>query len=104
MALSTVAVVLPQRPAIFELGVVSEVFGIDRTDEGVPAIDYRICSERPGEPMGMRNGLTLTTSHGLADADEADLVVAPAHDLDVPASEEILEVFRRAHARGAWVL
>jgi len=104
MPLSTVAVVVPQRPAIFELGVVSEVFGIDRTDEGVPAIDYRVCSERPGEPLGMRNGLTLTTSYGLADAEDADLVVAPAFDLSLPTSEDVLDVFRRAHARGAWVL
>jgi AraC family transcriptional regulator, transcriptional activator FtrA len=104
MTLSTVAVVLPQRPAIFELGVVSEVFGIDRTDEGVPAIDYRVCSEHPGEPIGMRNGLTLTTAHGLADAEDADLVVAPAADLSIPPSEEVLDVFRRAHARGAYVL
>ena len=104
MALSSVAVVLPQRPAIFELGVVSEVFGVDRTDEGVPAIDYRVCSERAGEPIGMINGLTLTTSYGLADADGADLVVAPAFDLDLPDSEAVLDVFRRAHARGAWVL
>ena len=104
MALSTVAVVVPPRPALFELGVVSEVFGVDRTDDGVPAIDYRVCSERPGEPIGLINGLTLTTSYGLADAEGADLVVAPAADLDLPPSEEVIDVFRRAHARGAWVL
>ena len=104
MTLSTVAVVVPHRPALFELGVVSEVFGIDRTDDGVPAIDYRICSERPGEPIQMSNGLTMTTSYGLADAEGADLVVAPAFDHDTPPSEEVLDVFRRAHANGAWAL
>jgi transcriptional regulator GlxA family with amidase domain len=104
MALRTVAVVVPQHPALFELGVVSEVFGVDRTEDGVPPIDFRVCSERPGEPIGMINGLTLTTSHGLADAEGADLVVAPAFDYAYPASDEVLEVFRREHARGAWVL
>jgi transcriptional regulator GlxA family with amidase domain len=104
MALSSVAVVVPPRPALFELGVVSEVFGIDRTDDGVPAIDYRVCSERPGEAIGLVNGLTLTTSHGLTDADDADLVVAPASDFSDPPSEAVLDVFRRAHARGAYVL
>jgi transcriptional regulator GlxA family with amidase domain len=104
MALSTVAVVVPHRPALFELGVVTEVFGTDRTDEGVPAIDFRVCSERPGEPIELRNGLSITTSHGLADAAGADLVIAPAYDLDRPPSGEVLEVFRREHARGAWVL
>src|SRR3954468_11769245 len=104
MSLSTVAVVVPQLPALFELGVVTEVFGVDRTDDGVPPIDFRICSERPGEPIAMSNGLSITTSHGLADADEADLVVAPAYDGEAPPSEAVLEVFRRAHARGAYVL
>src|SRR4051794_7192189 len=104
MPLSTVAVVVPQRPALFELGVVTEVFGVDRTDDGVPFIDFRVCSERPGEPLQMSNGVSMTTSHGLADAEEADLVVAPAYDGDEPPSEEVLEVFRRAHARGAYVL
>jgi AraC family transcriptional activator FtrA len=104
MALSTVAVVIPQHPALFELGVVTEVFGADRTDDGVPAIDYRACSETPGVPIQMRNGISITTSHGLADADEADLVVAPAYDYDMPPSEAVLDVFRRAHERGAYVL
>jgi AraC family transcriptional activator FtrA len=104
MTLSKVAVVVPQRPALFELGVVHEVFGVDRTEDGVPAIDFRVCSERPGEPIEMINGLSMTTSHGLSDADDADLVVAPAYDYAFPPSEEVLDVFRRAHARGAWVL
>jgi AraC family transcriptional activator FtrA len=104
MALSRVAVVIPQSPMLFELGVVNEVFGVDRTDDGVPLIDYRACSERPGEPIVMSNGVSITTSHGLADADDADLVVAPAYDYDNPPSEALLDVFRRAHARGAWVL
>lgn len=104
MTLSSVAVVLPNRPALFELGVVNEVFGVDRTDDGVPHIDYRACSERPGEPIAMANGVSITTSHSLADADDADLVVAPAYDYDEPPSEAVIDVFRRAHARGAWVL
>ena len=31
-------------------------------------------------------------------------MVAPAYDYDHPPSEALLDVFRRAHARGAWVL
>ena len=108
MPLSSVAVVIPRRPAMFELGVVHEVFGIDRTDDGVPPIDFRACSEHPGEPIEMANGLTMTTTHGLEDAAGADLVVAPAYgydyDFDRGESEAILEVFRQAHARGAYVL
>lgn len=104
MTLSIVAVVLPPRPAMFELGVVTEIFGVDRTDDGVPPIDFRACSERPGEPLPTENGISLTTSHGLSDAYDADLVIAPAYDYEQPLSEAVLDVFRRAHARGAWVL
>ncbi len=104
MALARVAIVLPPRPSFFELGVVHEVFGIDRSDDGVPAFDFRSCSERPGEPVEMPNGVSITTSHGLAAAAEADLVVAPAYDYAQPPSEAVLDVFRRAHARGAWTL
>lgn len=104
MALSSVAVVLPNRTAMFELGVVTEVFGVDRTNDGVPPFSFRACSENPGEPLEMRNGISITTSHGLPDAEDADLVVAPAYDYAHPPSEAVIEVFRRAHARGAWVL
>ena len=104
MALRSVAVIVPDRPALFELGVVHEVFGVDRTDDGVPPIAYRVCSERPGEPITLENGLTLTTEHGLEGAEGADLVVAPAYDYGTVPSEAVLEVFRQAHARGAWVL
>ncbi len=104
MALSKIAVVIPDRPAMFELGVVHEVFGVDRSDDGVPRFDFRSCSERPGEPIEMSNGISITTSHGLGDAEDADLVVAPAYDYSRPPSEDVLDVFRRAHARGAWVL
>ena len=101
MALRSVAVIVPDRPALFELGVVHEVFGVDRTDDGVPPIAYRVCSERPGEPITLENGLTLTTEHGLEGAEGADLVVAPAYDYGTVPSEAVLEVFRQAHARGA---
>jgi AraC family transcriptional activator FtrA len=104
MALQKVAVLVPQHPMLFEMGVVTEVFGVDRTDDGVPAFDYRLCSDRPGVPIAMDNGLSITTTHGLADAADADLVVAPAYDYDHPASPEMLEVLRAAHARGAWLL
>jgi transcriptional regulator GlxA family with amidase domain len=89
---------------MFELGVVIEVFGVDRTDDGVPAIEFRACTEQPGEPIAMDNSLTLTTEHGLSEADGADLVIAPAYDYSQPPTEKVMDVFRRAHERGAWVL
>jgi AraC family transcriptional regulator, transcriptional activator FtrA len=104
MALTSVAVVIPRRPAMFELGVVQEVFGVDRTDDGVPRIDFRVCSERPGEPIDLENGMSMTAPYGLEAAEGADLLIAPAYDNDERPSEAVLDVFRRAHARGAWLL
>ena len=84
MALTSVAVVIPHRPAMFELGVVQEVFGVDRTDDGVPRIDFRVCAERPGE-VG-RLGSAPDRHHfephapGILDAKVAE--AADAHDGD----------------------
>ncbi|MBA3782487.1 helix-turn-helix domain-containing protein [Nocardioides sp. InS609-2] len=105
MALTRVAVVLPGRPTLFELGVVHEVFGIDRTDDGVPLIEFLLCSETPGVPLEVSHGITITAPHGLDAARGADLVVAPAYDytLGTP-SEAVLDVFRQAHAEGAYLL
>ena len=104
MALTSVAVVIPHRPAMFELGVVQEVFGVDRTDDGVPPIDFRVCCERPGEPIALENGMSMTAPFGLDAAEGADLLIAPAYDNDERPSEAVLDLFRRAHARGAWLL
>jgi len=46
--LSRVATLLLDDLAMFEFGVVCEVFGIDRTDDGLPAIDFRVCGEEAG--------------------------------------------------------
>ncbi len=104
MALTSVAVVIPHRPAMFELGVVQEVFGVDRTEDGVPRIDFRVCAERPGEPIDLENGMSMTAPYGLDAAEGADLLIAPAYDNDERPSEAVLDLFRRAHARGAWLL
>ena len=104
MTLRTVAVVLPPRPGFFEVAVLHEVFGVDRTDDGVPPIELRVCSERPGEPLEAGNGMTITAPYGLDAVRGADLVCAPAYDEAEPPSEAILEVFRQAHADGAWIL
>jgi hypothetical protein len=58
--------------------VVQEVFGVDRTDDGVPPIDFRVCAERPGEPIELENGMSMTAPFGLDAAEGADLVIAPA--------------------------
>jgi transcriptional regulator GlxA family with amidase domain len=102
--LRTVAVVLINGLAPFEFGVVSEVFGIDRTDEGVPAIEFLVCGERPGEPLATSVGISVTPHHGLDGLARADLVAVPAFDIRDDYPPAVLAAVRAAADRGAIVL
>jgi transcriptional regulator GlxA family with amidase domain len=102
--LRTVAVVLIDGIAPFELGVLSEVFGIDRTEEGVPAIEFLVCGERPGEPLTTGIGVSITPHHGLDGLARADLVAVPAFDVRVDYPPAVLAAVAAAADRGATVL
>jgi AraC family transcriptional regulator, transcriptional activator FtrA len=96
--------VLLQEPvSLFEYGVLAEVFGIDRTEEGVPAFDYRVCAETPG-PLDARNGTTVTAAFGLDAAADADLIAVPASSAARTPSPAVVQVLRDAVERGAWVM
>jgi AraC family transcriptional activator FtrA len=102
--LKTIAVVVMDGTAAFELGVVCEVFGIDRTEDGVPAFDFRVCGEHPGKPL-RSTGFSIVPTHGLDAALDADLVAVPAVGGE-PSScpPALLEVLRASAARGATLL
>ena len=104
MALRSVAVLLQDPVAIFEFGVLTEVFGIDRTDDGVPPFDFRVCTENPGMPLRGDGGVTLTVPLGLEATTDADLVAIPASDAAYAPSEAVKQVVRDAVERGAHVL
>ena len=103
MPLKSVAVLLQEPVALFEFGVLAEVFGMDRTDAGVPAFDYRVCAETPG-PLDARNGTTVTAAFGLEAAADADLVAVPASSSARTPSPAVVQVLRDAVDRGAWVM
>jgi len=103
VALKSVAVLLQEPVALFEFGVLAEVFGIDRTDEGIAPFDYRVCAERPG-PLDSRNGTTVTAAFGLEAAADADLVAVPASSSARTPSPAVVQVLRDAVDRGAWVM
>ena len=102
MLRSVVAVVMPG-VAPFELGVVCEIFGIDRRDTGGPAFDFTVCTEHPGA-MATKIGIDIVVHADLSCAATADLVVVPAYGRDRPVPEAVLDVLRAAEARGAWVM
>lgn len=100
--LTNVAVIVFDGVAPFELGVVCEAWGIDRTEHGVPALDFAVCAAKPRVRTSM--GFDLHVEHGLERAAEADLLCVPAVKGADQVGEEVLQVLRDAVARGARVL
>ena len=90
----------------FELGVVCEVFGLQRPEILPDAYELRICAvDEP--PLRATGSITIDTPYRVADAAEADTVVVPAWNggaLRYSPTDEMLEVLRDAHARGARIL
>jgi transcriptional regulator GlxA family with amidase domain len=88
--------------AVFEFGVICEVFGIDRTAEGVPNFDFKVCGPEPGKPLRTSVGASITPDHGLDALIGADLVAIPA--ISGPYLPEALDAIRAAAAGGAIIL
>lgn len=104
--LQNVAAVLLDGVHPFELGVVCEVFGIDRSDDGLPVYDFAVVSAE-GPSLGTHvGGLSVTTPYGLDRLDEADLIAVPAgNDFATRVyPPELLAALRRAVDRGTRVL
>ena len=104
--LQNVAVVILNGFTPFELGVLCEVFGVDRTDDGLPAYDFAVVASQPG-PVRSSVGFTIETAFGLDRLAEADLVVISAVSeewLAVPFPEPLLDTVRATVARGGRVL
>jgi transcriptional regulator GlxA family with amidase domain len=116
--LRNVAVVLVDGFLPFEFGTVCEVFGVDRSDDGLPRYDFAVVA---GEPAPLRAlNFTIQPSCGLERLEEADLIALPAvsdQRLRLHADwragtpgethqfpEDLLQALRRAVDRGARVL
>ena len=103
--LKTVCAVVMDDFAVFEFGVICEVFGIDRVEDGAPAFDFRVCGEYPGEPVRLTEiGAQLIPTHGLDALADADLVAVPAARIRDDYPPAVLDALRAAHARGATLL
>jgi transcriptional regulator GlxA family with amidase domain len=101
--LKNVAVVVLDGVAPFELGVLCEVFGTDRSAQGLPLYDFAICS--PGaRTIRAQQGFTITPTHDLDRLETADLIGVPACGTDVVVPDEVGAALRRAVDRGARVI
>ncbi|MBK6873638.1 MAG: helix-turn-helix domain-containing protein [Kineosporiaceae bacterium] len=100
--LERVAVVVDDGVSPFEFAVACEVFGIDRSEDGLPVFDFRICSPRPG-PVASPVGFDLAVPHRLDALAAADLIVVPAMGVDYRPPVELVDRLRAAADRGALI-
>src|SRR5882672_1995064 len=101
--IKSVSVLVLDGLAIFEFGVICEVFGIDRSADGVPNFDFKVCGPEPGRPLRTSVGAFITPDHGLESLVGADLVAIPAMS-GTTYMPEALEAIRAAVDAGAIVL
>ncbi|CAM5463339.1 Helix-turn-helix domain-containing protein OS=Streptomyces alboniger OX=132473 GN=CP975_12950 PE=4 SV=1 [Streptomyces alboniger] len=103
--LSNVAAVVLDGVNPFELGVICEVFGTDRSDDGLPVYDFAVASAE-GPTLSARAGFSMRLEHGLERLESADLIAVPAgaHYEARTFPPEMLDALRRAVDRGARVL
>jgi len=99
-----VAVLAFDGMSAFELGIVTEVFGLPRPEFDVDWYDLTICAESPGA-IRLLGRATLTTRYGLAAFAAADTVIVPGvADVHAEPSPALVAALRRAHRRGARVV
>jgi transcriptional regulator GlxA family with amidase domain len=101
--LSSVAVLVYDGVAPFELGVLCEVWGVDRSEHGVPKLDFALCAPRPGTVATNLPGVAISVEQGLDALSDADLICLPAMPrAAVPA--DVIEALHAAAGRGVQFL
>jgi transcriptional regulator GlxA family with amidase domain len=100
----SVAVPVLDGVSVFELGVLCEVFGIERADDPqLPTFDFALCTSAPG-PVRTLSGFDLQVAHDFSRLESADLIAVPAMPVQPVPPADLLEGLRRAVARGARVM
>src|SRR4051812_48442623 len=102
--LRNVAVAALDQVAPFELSVPCEVFGLDRSAQGLPRYDFAVCAADP-PPLRTSVGFSIDTPHRLDRLETADLIIVPASPVDrTDLPPALLEALRRGVQRGARVM
>lgn len=101
--LRSVAMLLVPPVTPFEAGTITEVFGIDRTADGLDPIDFRVCGPAAGRPIPTTTGMQVVPEYGLDGLAGVDLVAISATKAREFAPE-ILDAVRAAAAGGATML
>jgi AraC family transcriptional activator FtrA len=88
--------------SLFEAGIASEVFGLERPEFAHALYRFRVAQAEPGV-LRSRGGLQLRADGGLRLLNGADLVIVPGWR-GAEAPDALLRALRRAHERGAQLL
>ena len=104
LKISNVAVPVADGVAPFELGVACELFGLDRSDQGLPSYEFDLASVT-GRSVRTTTGFEISTPHGLDRLAEADLIVLVAGSwVETPPDPRLLEQLYAARDRGAHLM
>lgn len=96
-----VAALLQERVAIFELGIVVEIFGLPRPEMGADWYRFVTVAEQP-RPLRATGGLQVCPEAGLDMLAEAGTIIVPGWRTDgAPAAPAVKQALSQAYARGA---
>jgi AraC family transcriptional activator FtrA len=84
----------------FELGIVSEVFGLSRPELDVDWYRFSVFS-LDRRPLRATGGIRVQAPHGVGVLRTAGTIVIPGWHLEEPPPERLLRLLRAAHAAGA---
>ena len=101
--IENVAVLTYDGVAPFELGVLCEAWGVDRSAHGIPKFDFAVCAPSAGR-VETALGFGLEVDHDLGRAAEADLVAVPAALNRDQVPEPVVRALQEAYERGARVM
>ena len=101
--IENVAVIAYDGVSPFELGVLCEAWGTDRSEQGLPVFDFAVCAPEAGR-VQTASGFGLAVDHDLGRVAEADLVAVPAVPRNKSVPESVVRALQQAHERGARVM
>ncbi|MET0711997.1 MAG: helix-turn-helix domain-containing protein [Jiangellaceae bacterium] len=95
-----VVALAPPGIAPFELGIVVEIFGLERPELDVPWwYELTVAVERPGPLRATAGGFVFFVAHGLEALETADTIVVPGWHGEPSAA--VIAALRAANKRGA---
>jgi transcriptional regulator GlxA family with amidase domain len=102
--LRSVSALVLDELSVFAFGVICEVFGVDRSDDGVPGFEFTVCGVEAGRVVRTSVGASLTPDHGLDAMAGVDLVAVPAISSPGGYPPGALDALRAAAEAGSIIL